>query len=67
MVTKQHHWDAVYGTKSITDVSWYKPHPDKSLELVRNTGIEPADPIIDEGGGASPFVDDVLEAGYCDP
>ncbi len=64
--TKQDHWDAVYRTKSITDVSWYEPHPDKSLELIRNSAIELTDPIIDVGGGASFLVDDLLEAGYRD-
>jgi SAM-dependent methyltransferase len=64
--TKQAHWDAVYRTKSITDVSWYEPHPDKSLELIRNSAIAPTDPIIDVGGGASFLVDDLLEAGYRD-
>jgi hypothetical protein len=24
-VTKQDHWDAVYGNKAVTDVSWYEP------------------------------------------
>ncbi len=64
--TRQGHWDAVYRTKSITDVSWYEPHPDKSLELIRHSAIEPTDPIIDVGGGASFLVDDLIEAGYRD-
>lgn len=64
--TKQHHWDAVYGAKPITEVSWYEPHADRSLELIRRAGIELTDPIIDVGGGASFLVDDLLEAGYRD-
>ena len=63
---KRDYWDAVYRTKSITEVSWYEEHPDKSLELIRNSGIELTDPIIDVGGGASILVDDLLEAGYGD-
>lgn len=65
-VTQQDHWDAVYRVKPITDASWYEPHPDKSLELIRNSGIELTDPIIDVGGGASFLVDDLLAAGYRD-
>ena len=65
-VTKRDYWDAVYRDKSITEVSWYEEHPDKSLELIRNSGIGLTDPIIDVGGGGSFLVDDLLEAGYGD-
>jgi SAM-dependent methyltransferase len=63
---RQDHWDAVYGTKAITDLSWYEPRPDKSFELIRRAGIGLSDPIIDVGGGASLLVDDLLETGYGD-
>jgi SAM-dependent methyltransferase len=63
---KQDHWDAVYRRKAITAVSWYEPHADKSLELIRRAGIEPTEAIIDVGGGASFLVDDLLRAGYSD-
>ncbi|MGH8220055.1 MAG: class I SAM-dependent methyltransferase [Steroidobacteraceae bacterium] len=66
MVAKHGHWDAVYEKKATTDVSWYEPHPQKSLELIRRAGIELIDPIIDVGGGASFLVDDLIEAGYRD-
>jgi SAM-dependent methyltransferase len=66
IVAKRDHWDAVYGNKAVTDVSWYEPHPEKSLELIRRAGVELTDPIIDVGGGASFLVDDLLEAGYRD-
>jgi len=61
---KQAHWDAVYASKAVTSVSWYEPHPRKSLEMIRATGIQPEDPIIDVGGGASYLVDELLAAGY---
>jgi SAM-dependent methyltransferase len=63
---RQDHWDAVYGNKAVTEVSWYEPHPKKSLELIRSAQIELTDPIIDVGGGASLLVDDLLAAGYRD-
>ena len=62
----QSHWDGVYETKGSTEVSWYEPRPEKSLELIRSTGIQPADPIIDVGAGASLLVDELLTAGYGD-
>lgn len=60
------HWDTVYGTKPVTDVSWYEPVPAKSLELVRASGIRLDEPIIDVGGGASFLVEELLSRGYRD-
>lgn len=65
-IATREHWDAVYGSKAVTDVSWYEPHAEKSLELIRSAGTELPEPIIDVGGGASFLVDDLLEAGYRD-
>lgn len=62
----QSHWDAVYDGKATTEVSWYEPHPEKSLELVRAAGVHLTDPVIDVGGGASLLVDELLAAGYSD-
>jgi hypothetical protein len=62
----QSHWDAVYERKAATEVSWYEPRPEKSLELIRAAGIRPADPIIDVGAGASLLADELLGAGYTD-
>jgi SAM-dependent methyltransferase len=62
----QRHWDAVYERKAASEVSWYEPRPEKSLELIRATGVGTADPVIDVGGGASVLVDELLAAGYGD-
>ena len=62
----QSHWDAVYDKKGATEVSWYEPRPEKSLELIRSTGVDVTDPIIDVGGGASLLVDELFAAGYKD-
>jgi SAM-dependent methyltransferase len=64
--SRQAHWDKIYASKSVTDVSWYEVHPWKSLELIRATGTLPTDPIIDVGGGASFLVDELLDGGYLD-
>jgi ubiquinone/menaquinone biosynthesis C-methylase UbiE len=58
------HWENVYGSKAPSQVSWYQPHAEKSLDLIRRTGIGRPDPIIDVGGGASTLVDDLVAAGY---
>ena len=62
----QDHWDGVYEKKRSDEVSWYEPRPEKSLQLIRATGVLVADPIIDVGGGASRLVDELLAAGYGD-
>lgn len=62
----QDHWDAVYGKKRADEVSWYESRPERSLQLIRATGLQDTDPIIDVGGGASHLIDELLAAGYRD-
>lgn len=58
------HWRSVYATKSPDAVSWYRPHLDVSLSLVRGLGLARDASILDVGGGASTFVDDLLADGF---
>jgi ubiquinone/menaquinone biosynthesis C-methylase UbiE len=58
------HWEQIYATKAPMQVSWYQEHPHCSLHFIQRTGIQRTDPIIDVGGGASTFVDDLLAAGF---
>ncbi|HYQ90021.1 MAG TPA: class I SAM-dependent methyltransferase, partial [Candidatus Binatia bacterium] len=58
------HWDAVYAGKAPDRVSWYRPHLDRSLRFLDAARIPPAAAVIDVGGGASTFVDDLLDRGY---
>ena len=37
------HWKNIYATKRPTDVSWYQPHADLSLAMIRRAGIQPKD------------------------
>ena len=60
------HWDRVYRTKRPSDVSWFRPHLEISLELIRRAAGDLSAPIIDVGGGASTLIDDLLDAGYRD-
>ena len=60
------HWEEVYRTKQPTDVSWYQADPARSLALIAAAGLDPTDPIIDVGGGASLLVDRLLALGYRD-
>lgn len=63
MAAKEH-WDNVYSTKAVDTVSWYQPHAELSLELIRDAGMPLTASIIDIGGGASTLVDDLLAGGY---
>lgn len=63
---RKSHWEQVYGTKQPTEVSWFQPVPEKSLQLIRATGIAHEQAILDAGGGASTLVDNLLADGFRD-
>jgi 2-polyprenyl-3-methyl-5-hydroxy-6-metoxy-1,4-benzoquinol methylase len=58
------HWETIYNTKQLCEVSWYQPSPNESLQFVREFNISKTAKIIDVGGGDSFFVDKLLEQGY---
>lgn len=60
----QTHWDKIYTEKPPDAVSWYAPHLDTSLALVKRTALPRSARIIDVGGGESTLVDDLLARGY---
>ncbi|OGS91438.1 MAG: methyltransferase [Gallionellales bacterium GWA2_60_18] len=60
------HWENVYATKATDAVSWFQPHAELSLDLIKATGAGRDAGIIDVGGGASTLVDDLLAEGYSD-
>ena len=59
------HWEDVYRRKSAQDVSWYRPHLDRSLAWIAREA-KPSQAIVDVGGGASTLVDDLLRRGFGD-
>lgn len=60
------HWENVYSTRQTDAVSWFQPHADLSLDLIKATGVDREAGIIDVGGGASTLVDDLIADGYTD-
>ncbi len=58
------HWEQVYRTKRPTEVSWYRPHLELSLQLIERAVPDRHAAIIDVGGGESTLVDDLLARGY---
>ncbi len=65
MSTKAH-WDDVYQTRAVDEVSWYRPHLDVSLELIEGAAADRGSAIIDVGGGEATLVDDLVARGYGD-
>jgi SAM-dependent methyltransferase len=60
------HWQRIYQTRSATQLSWYEPVPQASLDLIGATGLPVSAPIIDVGSGDSQLVDHLLDGGYSD-
>ena len=60
------HWETVYESKAADSVSWYQPHADRSLALIRRITAGRACSIIDVGAGASTLADDLLADGRID-
>lgn len=60
------HWENIYQTKQLTEVSWYQPTPETSLDMIQQTGILKDAKIIDIGGGDSFLADHLLDLGYED-
>jgi 2-polyprenyl-3-methyl-5-hydroxy-6-metoxy-1,4-benzoquinol methylase len=66
MTDRRAQWDETYTVKAETQVSWYQPRPDHSIELITSAAPDVAGSIIDVGGGASRLVDALLAEGYRD-
>src|SRR5438270_4179350 len=58
------HWEQVYATKDPQRVSWFRPHLERSLELIERAAPDRLASILDVGAGQSTLVDDLLELGY---
>lgn len=63
---RKQHWENIYNSKQIDEVSWYQSTPETSLNFVRLFNIPKTAKIIDIGGGDSFFVDHLLEMGFHD-
>ncbi|MBK9282846.1 MAG: class I SAM-dependent methyltransferase [Sphingobacteriaceae bacterium] len=66
MDNKRKHWENIYSTKALQEVSWYQPVPETSLQFFVELDIPKNASIIDVGGGDSFLVDYLLDLGYTD-
>ena len=58
------HWEQVYATKDPEQVSWFRSHLERSLELIGRAASSRGASILDVGAGQSTLVDDLLGLGY---
>lgn len=63
-MNKQQHWEKVFGSKQVTEVSWYQQIPQQSLDFISQFNLPKTAAIIDIGGGDSFLVDHLLQMGY---
>lgn len=60
------HWENIYRSKKLEEVSWYQPTPKISLEFIAAASLPKNAKIIDVGGGDSFLVDYLLDLGFTD-
>lgn len=65
-MTTKGHWEKVYQSREVDEVSWYRPHLDVSLGLIEDAAPDRDSAIIDVGGGEATLVDDLVARGYGD-
>ncbi len=63
-MNKKQHWEKVFTTKQVDEVSWYQQTPQQSLDFVQQLALPKTASIIDIGGGDSFFADHLLQMGY---
>lgn len=61
---RKNHWEKIYQTKQLNEVSWFQPNPETSLSFIKELNVEKHAKIIDIGGGDSLLVDHLLDSGY---
>ena len=63
---RKKHWENIYQTRELKDVSWFQPKPETSLDFFKEFNLPTTAKVIDIGGGDSFLVDYLLDLGYED-
>jgi len=61
---RKKHWETIYQSKDLKDVSWFQSSPETSLHFFKQFNVALSAKIIDVGGGDSLLVDYLLDLGY---
>ena len=61
---KAAHWENVFATKAVNDVSWFQEKPESSIQLIQSCKVAKDAKIIDVGGGDSYLIDNLIALGY---
>lgn len=64
ILDRKKHWENIYQTKQLNEVSWFQATPETSLSFFKTLNIPSTAKIIDIGGGDSFLVDHLLDLGY---
>ncbi|MCM4160683.1 class I SAM-dependent methyltransferase [Antarcticibacterium flavum] len=64
MEETKEHWEKIYKTKDLKEVSWYQEKPRPSLNYIQSLELDKDAAIIDVGGGDSFLADHLLAEGY---
>ncbi len=63
---RKKHWENIYKTTELKDVSWFQPTPATSLDFFKEFNVPKNAKVIDIGGGDSFLIDHLIDLGYHD-
>ena len=63
-MNKKQHWETVFTSKQMNEVSWYQQTPQDSINFIEQLELPKTAAIIDVGGGDSFFADYLVNKGY---
>ncbi|WP_301921965.1 class I SAM-dependent methyltransferase [Ferruginibacter sp.] len=63
-MNKKQHWETVFTSKKIDEVSWYQQTPQDSINFIEQLELPNTAAIIDVGGGDSFLADYLVDKGY---
>lgn len=63
-MNRQEHWEAVYRTRPLGEMSWYQAEATLSLRLIQEAAPDRDVAIFDAGGGASVLAGQLAALGY---
>ena len=58
------HWDNIYTTKKITNLSWYQEYPRQSIEMIKISNLKKNTHIIDIGSGVSSLLPELIKDNF---